>query len=199
MTDTNAHNTPTASNAPQAQFLAPQTHQTAGMEKATGTMATGFGFNWGGRVYDNAQIVSALRCAESLFTAYARASEGLGLGSRSVEWADLDIAFDHSTDALSDGHRERIDAECVAQYHGVELNGRGIVVQTVDAEDDIEVTGANIDDEHLQLLLKSSGTLYVKNQDDVDLILYFDMDGESLVVELDARDIIGAGAEGGAA
>ncbi|RUR71952.1 hypothetical protein EJP67_33390 [Variovorax guangxiensis] len=162
-------------------------------------MGTGFGFVWGGRVYDNAQIVSALRCAETLFRAYARASESLGLGSRSVAWEDIDYAFDHSTDALSDGFRERIDAECVAQHHGVEMNGTGIVVQTVDTGDDIEVTSANIGEEHLQLLLKSSGTLYVKNQDDVDLILYFDMDGETLVVELDSRDIIGTGAEGGAA
>ncbi|MGQ3054733.1 MAG: hypothetical protein ACT6S0_23345 [Roseateles sp.] len=199
MTDTNAHNTPTASNAPQAQFLAPQTHQTAVEGEGTASKANGFVFKAAGRDYDEGQIIAALRCAEELFTAYARASESLGLDSRSVSWSDLDYAFDLSTEALSDEHRQTIDAECVAEYHGVETTGKGIVVQTVDIGDDIEVTGANIDDEHMQLLLESSRTLYVKNQDGVDLILYFDMDGESLVVELDARDIIGAGAEGGAA
>ena len=114
-------------------------------------------FYYGGRVYARAQLNAALRCAEWVFTAYARASEELGLGARSIEWADLNLAYDHSIDALSEGQRDRIDAECVAQFHGVQVNGNGIVVQTVGDGDDIEVAGASIGDDHLQLLLTSCG------------------------------------------
>lgn len=147
-----------------------------------------FGFELDGRVYDRAQIISALRCAEGLSTAYANANEDLGLGSRSIEWEDIDAANRHGAAALSDGQRDRIDAQCVAQFHGVQTNGNGIVLQTDDTGDELEVTSANIPDEHMQLLLNASGQLHVRNQDGLDLIIYFDMDQESIVVEIDSND-----------
>ncbi|MDP9897393.1 ribosomal protein L18 [Variovorax boronicumulans] len=189
MTATNTHS---SNNTAEAQFLAPQTHQPAVKVEAMEPKASGFVFKAGGRDYDEGQIIAALRCAEEIFTAYARASESLGLGSRNVSWSDLDYAFDLSTEALSDEHRKIIDAECVAEYHGVEMTGRGIVVQTVDTDGEMEVMSASISEEHMELLLKSSRRLHVKNQDGVNLILYFDMDQETIVVEID-------GGEGGAA
>lgn len=187
-----ASNTHSSSNTADAQFLAPQTHHPAVKEEIAGKKIVGGGFEFDGRFYDRAQLIAALRCAEWVFIAYARASESLGLGAQSIQWADLNLAYDHGVDALSDAHRERINAECVAQFHGVQVTGKGIVVQTLADAGDLQVIGCNIDEDHLRMLLTTSRTLDVKNQDGADLVLSFDMDQETLVAEI-------ISSEGGAA
>ena len=60
MTDTNAHNTPTASNAPQAQFLAPQTLQTAAKEARVVVMnGSRIGMTFDGQQWWNVSVAPA--------------------------------------------------------------------------------------------------------------------------------------------
>lgn len=57
----------------------------------------------------------------------------------------------------------------------------GVVIQTAGDLDDLEVTGASVDADQLTLMLASSPVLRVRNQAGIELDLFFDMDGETLV------------------
>ncbi|MCR6481042.1 hypothetical protein NU688_33130 [Variovorax sp. ZS18.2.2] len=58
---------------------------------------------------------------------------------------------------------------------------RGIVIQTVGEPDDLEVTGADLPEGQLEMLLQMHRVLGVTNQHGVSLELMFDMDQETLV------------------
>lgn len=57
----------------------------------------------------------------------------------------------------------------------------GVLIQTAGDLDDLEVTGASVDADQLALMLASSPVLRVRNQDGIELDLFFDMDAETLV------------------
>ncbi len=56
-----------------------------------------------------------------------------------------------------------------------------VVIQTSGELDDLEVVGANLDDAQLLLMLEQTPVLRVRNQDGIELNLFFDMDLETLV------------------
>jgi hypothetical protein len=56
-----------------------------------------------------------------------------------------------------------------------------VVIQTSGELDDLEVVGANVEDAQLQLILEQTPVLRVRNQDGIELNLFFDMDQETLI------------------
>ncbi|MDM0105346.1 hypothetical protein QTH97_10410 [Variovorax sp. J22R24] len=72
----------------------------------------GFHFAMDGRLFDGAQLMAALRCAEELFAAYAKPADGSDGASVHVRCESVDRAYLNSLDALSDEHRRAIKAAC---------------------------------------------------------------------------------------
>lgn len=56
-----------------------------------------------------------------------------------------------------------------------------VLIQTSGELDDLEVAGANVEDAQLQLMLEQTPVLRVRNQDGIELNLFFDMDQETLI------------------
>lgn len=56
-----------------------------------------------------------------------------------------------------------------------------VVIQTSGDLDDLEVVGANLEGAQLQLMFEQTSVLRVRNQDGIELNLFFDMDQETLV------------------
>ena len=136
----------------------------------------------GDHVYGQAEIIAAIRCAETVFSAYATTSEKLCGGSKSLSWSELDAAHDFSTDALPDEQRRSIEAQALTGNLGHVAEGElDIVIET---DEELQVTGASIPDDQLQLLLAEWPVLRVRNQEGVSLALYFDMDQETLIAEV---------------
>ena len=85
---------------------------------------SGFHFAMGGRLFDGAQVIAALRCAEELFSAYAKTSNGSDGAFGHVPCALVDRAYHNSVDALSDEHRRAIEAACAAVNGDVDAHRR---------------------------------------------------------------------------
>ena len=58
-----------------------------------------------------------------------------------------------------------------------------IIVTTVSADGDIEVVGASVSAEQLQFTLQTHGVVKLRDQRGEWLMLYFDMDEQSLIAE----------------
>lgn len=75
------------------------------------------------------------------------------------------------------------EAGCIAHLHclPMAIQIEEFTVTTTTDDDEIEVTGASIDEEHFSALLKTRGVLYARNQDGELVELMLDMDEESLI------------------